>query len=229
MYVQLMRMMMTTNSIRPHHVAHTLITTCIDPSCPEDRNWLLCCHENFWRAIKDKTKWYPSNKEQPPSVTVLWQHCSGGVVTGMVRLKRWPSCNSVSNRTNEHLCCNLFYDILIIEGVATTLFRNVGIRLPIDAASYARRNGSSWTPIPCGLYSHPTDTLCAHGVGLVCGSGIWWTSNAYGGNTTCTCNFVRQSLFQNMQFESPRKIRTILIDNWCINKFYNGIMILGAG
>ena len=69
----------TTTSIRPHHVAHKLITTGIVPSCPLDRNWLLCCHENFWRAIKDKTKWYPSNKEQPPSVTVLWQHCRGGL------------------------------------------------------------------------------------------------------------------------------------------------------
>ena len=72
--------------------------------------------------------------------------------TGMVRLKLWASCNSGSNRENERLCCDLLYDISILEGEATTLFRNVGIRLPIDAASYARRMGSCGTPIPCGLY-----------------------------------------------------------------------------
>ena len=185
MYVQLMKMMMTMTSIRPYHVAHTLITTGVVPSCSVDRNWLLCCHENFWRAIKDKTKWYPSNKEQPPSVTVLWQHCRGGLQAWCVWSVGIAATVAQIAKMNIFFC-NLFKDISIIEGEASTLFRNVGIGLPIDAAPYARRIGSSWTPIPCGLYSHPTDTLCAHGMGIVCGSGIWWTSNGYGGNTTCT-------------------------------------------
>jgi hypothetical protein len=66
--------------------------------------------------------------------------------TGMVRLKRWAACNSGSSCKNERLCCDLFYDISILEGGAATLFRNAGIRMPIDAASYARRTGSSCTP-----------------------------------------------------------------------------------
>jgi hypothetical protein len=42
--------------------------------------------------------------------------------TGMVRLKRWASCNSGSNRKTEHLCCDLFCDISIVEVEATMVF-----------------------------------------------------------------------------------------------------------
>jgi len=74
----------------------------------------------------------------------------------MVRVKRGASCNSGSNRKHGRLCCDLFYNISILEGEVTTLFRNFGIRIPIDAASYARRKGFSWAPIPCG---HPIDAF----------------------------------------------------------------------
>ena len=90
--------------------------------------------------------------------------------TGMVGLKRWASCNSGSNSKNERLCCDFFYDISILEGEATTLFRNVGIPIPI--ASYASRTRSSCAPIPYGLYLQTTDTLCVHGMEIVCGAGI---------------------------------------------------------
>lgn len=88
-----------------HHIVWTSIITLIGPSCSACINRLLCCHENFWRAIKAKTKWYPSKKELPPWVTVLWQHrrvvywhcASAALCSRQQRLKSqmypsFPSC-----------------------------------------------------------------------------------------------------------------------------------------
>jgi hypothetical protein len=221
-----MIMMMTTSN-RPHHVAHTLITTGIAPSCPVNRNWLLCCHENFWRAIKDKTKWYPSNKEQPPSVTVLWQHCRGGLQAWCI----WSvglAAIVAQIAKNERICCDLFYDIPILEGEATTLFRNGGIRILIDVESYASRTESSCVPIPCGLYLYPTDTYAhtawGESVAKEFDGLLMLMEETWHARRILLDNFC----FKICSFKAQEWYRAILIDHWFMYKLYNGLMIFSG-
>jgi hypothetical protein len=143
-----------------------------------DRNRLLCCHEHFWRAIKDKTKWYPSNKEQPPWVTVLWQHRRGGLQALCV-CSHWARGNSGSNSK-----MNL--------SVAT--FRPSKRR---DMATHWRsviphKNGILIASmlLPDFTYVHPVDTERTHVLGRSWGVGIWISSNT------------RRVLLGNLYFKS---------------------------
>ena len=220
-------MMMMTTSIGPHHVAHTLITTGIVPSCPVDRNWLLCCHENFWRAIKDKTKWYPSNKEQPPSVTVLWQHCRGGLQAWCV----W----------SVGLAATVAQIAKLNVSVATysTIFRSSKVR-PIrrfETSGSEYRLTQRHTPVerdlPAPSYlveftyiqlTHYADTAWGYSVAQECNGLLILMEETWHARRILLENFC----FKICSLKPQEKYRTILIDHCFMYKLYNGIMIFSG-
>ena len=234
MYVQLMMIMMTmmmmttTTSIRPHHVAQTLITTGIVPSCPVDRNWLLCCHENFWRAIKDKTKWYPSNKEQPPSVTGLWQHCRGG-------LQAWCVWSFGLAATVAQIA-----KMNVSVATYSTTFRSSKVRpllcFEMSGSDYPltqRHTPEEWDLAAPPYLVHFTDIRLTH-----YGHTTWGQSVAHEFDgllmlmeeTRHACRILLGNFcFKICSLKAQERYRTILIDHWFMYKLYNGIMILGAG
>jgi hypothetical protein len=78
------------------------------------------------------------------------------------------------NSQSEHLFCDI-RRIPTLEVRATTLVLNVGIQLPTDAASYARRMESSWVHIISGLYLLAVGDVWAN----IMGKSLWHRNLIY--------------------------------------------------